>query len=56
MRGIFILNEIWAQDKTYFGRNFAWLKHFTYLLSRYWLVTISSTFFRGIKLEKCVIH
>jgi hypothetical protein len=32
MRGIFILNEIWAQDKIYFGKHFAWLKYFTYRL------------------------
>jgi hypothetical protein len=32
MRDIFILNEIWAQDKTikYFGRNFPYFKYFTY--------------------------
>jgi hypothetical protein len=27
MRDIFILNEIEAQDKIYFGRHFAWLKY-----------------------------
>jgi hypothetical protein len=32
MRDIFILNKIWAQDKIYFGRHFAWLKYFTYHL------------------------
>jgi len=32
MRDIFILNEIWAQDKIYFGKHFAWLKYFTYHL------------------------
>jgi hypothetical protein len=32
-RGIFILNEIWAQDKNiYFGKHFDWLKYFTYHL------------------------
>jgi hypothetical protein len=31
MRDIIILNEIWAQDKTYifFDRHIAWLKYFT---------------------------
>jgi hypothetical protein len=28
----FILNEIWAHYKIYFGRHFAWLKYFTYRL------------------------
>jgi D-alanyl-lipoteichoic acid acyltransferase DltB (MBOAT superfamily) len=32
MRDIFVLNEIWARDKIYFGRHFAWLKYFTYQL------------------------
>jgi hypothetical protein len=32
MRDIFILNEIWAQHKTYIFRHFAWLKYFTYHL------------------------
>jgi hypothetical protein len=29
---IFILNEIWEQDKTYFFRHFAWMIYFTYQL------------------------
>jgi hypothetical protein len=32
MRDIFILKEIWAQHKTYFGRQFAWMTYFTYHL------------------------
>jgi hypothetical protein len=33
MRDIFILNEVWTQDKnTYFGRHFAWFGIF-YLLT-----------------------
>jgi hypothetical protein len=33
VRGIFILNEIWAQGKNiYFDRHFAWLKYFSYRL------------------------
>jgi hypothetical protein len=32
VRGIFILNEMWTQDKTYFDNYFAWLKYFTYQL------------------------
>jgi hypothetical protein len=33
IRGIFILNEIWAQSKNiYFDSHFAWLKYFTYHL------------------------
>jgi hypothetical protein len=31
-RDIFILNEIWAQHKTYFGKHFAWKTCFTYHL------------------------
>jgi hypothetical protein len=31
---LFILNEICAQDKIYFGRHFAFLKYFCYLLVR----------------------
>jgi hypothetical protein len=29
VRGIFILNEMWTQVKTYFDRYFAWLKYVT---------------------------
>jgi hypothetical protein len=33
MRDIFILNEVPTQDKLYiFGRQFAWLKYFTYYI------------------------
>jgi hypothetical protein len=32
MSSMFILNEIGAQGKTYFGSHFAWLKYFTYHL------------------------
>jgi hypothetical protein len=34
MRHVFILNEIWVQNKIriYFGRNFAWLKYSIYPL------------------------
>jgi hypothetical protein len=33
LRAIFILDEIWTQDKSiYFGGNFAWLRYFTYHL------------------------
>jgi hypothetical protein len=27
IRDIFILKEIWAQDKIYFGKHFAWFKY-----------------------------
>jgi hypothetical protein len=32
MKDTFILNEIWARDKIYFRRHFAWVKYFTYHL------------------------
>jgi hypothetical protein len=32
-RDVYILNEIWAQNKiVYYGRHFAWLKYFIYQL------------------------
>jgi hypothetical protein len=56
MRDMFILNEIWAQDKMlHFGTHVDWLKYFT-CQYRYWLRTISSTFCRLLKLERNVIH
>jgi hypothetical protein len=51
MKNIFILNEIWAQDKIYIligtllGSNILLTTQY-----RYWLRTISSTFCRRLKL------
>jgi hypothetical protein len=56
IRDIFILNDIWTQDKTYFGRKFNALKYSTYHLVPLLTQTISSAFCGRLKLEKYVTY